>query len=295
MSYAVRLPMSDVSLTVCEMAFANHLGDDEEQYMQSLRESTGVLRYLFQAPGHSAARDNMTMDPRGVRQGIQVGTCTNMPLVDVDSELLGITRKAGFASQFEVRSGIAGIAQCVQRGSAGRQDGSAHHASEGFASGATAPVRGSRGAPQQTSDNRVTLLDGEDCRFSNPPSTLRGTGINRFEWLCRDPQEKAISPHPRVPINYRLVAKDNHRPLIEEPLVDRVSPVANSSGSIESFSDASVVGKDIEEAVATYPGLVTSQHWRDIGEVQRIMGRRELGPAPAAAEEHVSLMQISPA
>jgi hypothetical protein len=250
------------------MAFTNHLRDDDQQYAQSLRESTGVSQYLFQAPRQTDSRNNATMDPRGVRQGIQVNTCVNMPLVDVDSELLGITRKAGFASQFDVANSMS---RCIIQGGEG-----------------AAVVRG-----QERDSVATSPLDSEDCRFSNPPSTMRGTGINRFEWLCRDPQEKAISPHPRTPINYRLVAKDNHRPLIERPLVDQVSP--NSEDMGEMLSDFSVVGKDIEHAVATYPGLVTNQHWRDIGEVQRIIGRMPLGPAPAAAEEHASLMQISPA
>jgi len=53
----------------------------------------------------------------------------------------------------------------------------------------------------------------EDTRLSNPPATLRGTGVNRFETLCFNPQEKIFFPGDyHVPT--RLVFRDNHRPCI---------------------------------------------------------------------------------
>jgi len=57
----------------------------------------------------------------------------------------------------------------------------------------------------------------ESTRLSNPINTLKGTGINRFHWLYNDPQEFAIEKFDRIPTNYRMVAKDNHVPLIEKP------------------------------------------------------------------------------
>jgi hypothetical protein len=65
---------------------------------------------------------------------------------------------------------------------------------------------------------RQCLAPREDTRLSNPPSTLRGTGINRWEWLCFEPQDTALEEFDRVPVNYRMVAKDNHVPYFEKPL-----------------------------------------------------------------------------
>lgn len=250
------------------MAYTNHLRDDVDQYTQSVRESTGVFRYLFEAPLDDKNRANITNDPRGVRQGIQVNTCANVPLVDVDSDLLGITRKAGYASQLTIPD--------LQKRYTMRCDDRGSDSVEGFS--------GERGS------NAVTLLDGEDCRFSNPPSTLRGTGINRFEWLCRDPQEKAISPHPRTPINYRLVAKDNHRPLVEKPIIERFPRATASEAGVESsgMHSAVFVGDSIQRALSSYPAPIENQHWRDIGEIRRIVGRPASGPAPSAAEERLN-------
>lgn len=60
-------------------------------------------------------------------------------------------------------------------------------------------------------------LHAEDTRLSNPPITLRGTGWNRFEWLCRDPQKNAVMPFD-YNVNNRIVSKDNHRPYIQKPI-----------------------------------------------------------------------------
>ena len=60
----------------------------------------------------------------------------------------------------------------------------------------------------------------EDTRLSNPPSTLRSTGINRFQPLCFNPQEKIFFPGD-YHISSRLVFRDNHRPCI--PSLDVIS------------------------------------------------------------------------
>lgn len=57
----------------------------------------------------------------------------------------------------------------------------------------------------------------EPTRLSNNACNLRGTGINRWEWLCFDPQAKAIAPFD-ISVNERLMTKDNFVPCIEEPM-----------------------------------------------------------------------------
>jgi hypothetical protein len=53
----------------------------------------------------------------------------------------------------------------------------------------------------------------EETRLSNPPSTLRGTGMNRWEWLHCNPQYN-VMPSFDHQINSQLLAKDNHRPCL---------------------------------------------------------------------------------
>lgn len=60
-------------------------------------------------------------------------------------------------------------------------------------------------------------LESENTRLSNPPCTLRCNGVNRWESLCQNPQVTAIRPFTSL-INNRIIVKDNHRPCIEQPL-----------------------------------------------------------------------------
>ena len=64
--------------------------------------------------------------------------------------------------------------------------------------------------------------DSEETRQSNPASNLRGTGWNRWEILCKNPQDQALVPFD-FNISNRLIVKDNHRPCIPKPLDMRPS------------------------------------------------------------------------
>ena len=87
-------------------------------------------------------------------------------------------------------------------------------------------------------NTRNCAIPTESCRLSNPPCTLKETGINRWEWLCFDPQERAIEAFDRVPVNYRMVAKDNHVPVIELPEDQSVFlPKDNSSKLITNLDE----------------------------------------------------------
>lgn len=66
-------------------------------------------------------------------------------------------------------------------------------------------------------------LQTDETRLNNPPSNLRGTGINRFDPLCLDPQHNIEFPGDfHVPT--RLVVKDNHRPCVPTPAVNDMIP-----------------------------------------------------------------------
>ncbi len=63
----------------------------------------------------------------------------------------------------------------------------------------------------------------DDTRLNNPPSTLRGTGWNRFTPLFKDPQENVFFPGSMMTPT-RLVVKDNHRPVVRNPKVNDMNP-----------------------------------------------------------------------
>lgn len=74
------------------------------------------------------------------------------------------------------------------------------------------------------------LVNMPDCHFpvdntrlSNPPSTLRGTGWNRFETLCLDPQANIFFPG-EYDTSTRLVFRDNFKACVRNPKVNSMHP-----------------------------------------------------------------------
>lgn len=210
----------------------NRPDNDAKEYRQSLFESLGPGRYLLDRPATRRLGEAVTSDPFVSTQGLDAARCTNMSLIDVDSELLGITRQFGRCDESKYSPHDARY-KCTPK--------------------------------QVVNSDMSAQLDSESCRMSNPPCTMRCTGVNRFEWLCQDPQTTALEPFP-LAVNYRTVAKDNHRPLIDVPLIDRVSPSNTGQGSFGSVH----IGPDIASAIAQFPPLPVMQHWRSAEEVAQI-------------------------
>jgi hypothetical protein len=89
---------------------------------------------------------------------------------------------------------------------------------------------------------RSCMTPTEDTRLSNPPCTLKSTGWNRWEWLCFNPQDKALIPF-EWNVNSSIVMKDNHVPCMEQPLEQSgFLPNANANdahrSSVEGFTTA---------------------------------------------------------
>ena len=165
----------------------NRLDYDTCAYKQELSESIGPGEYQLATPNISC-EDCFTRDPQLIIQRAGASVAKHMPMIDVDSELMNITRKLSNCSSDEF------IPKFNQKGEI---------------------------------DNNVEMHDFKDCgiptrentRLSNPSCNLRGTGWNRWEWLCNNPQERALMPFD-TNVSNRLVVKDNHRPVIPK-LIDQ--------------------------------------------------------------------------
>ena len=163
----------------------NRLDYDTCAYKQELSESIGPGEYQLATPNISC-EDCFSKDPQLIIQRAGASVAKNVPMVDVDSELMNINRKLTGCSSKEF------IPKFNEKGEI---------------------------------DNTIETKHFEDCniptrentRLSNPAATLRGTGWNRWEWLCENPQKRSIVPFD-LNINERLVVKDNHRPLIPKPI-----------------------------------------------------------------------------
>jgi hypothetical protein len=63
------------------------------------------------------------------------------------------------------------------------------------------------------------VIKNESTLLSNPKSTFRETGVNRFQPICLNPQDRTRWEHPgEIGINYRMIVKDNHVPCIPHPV-----------------------------------------------------------------------------
>jgi hypothetical protein len=176
----------------------NRLNYDPCTYMHNLRQSVGAADYQLATPVPHC-QPCFSTDP-ALRMGTGgVSTCVDKPLVDVDSELIGITRQA---------------TNCPTQ--------------KYIPTGDFCSLRDLKDCRSQ--------MPAEDTRISNPPCTLRGTGWNRWEWLCQNPQDKVLVPFD-TNVNTNIVLKDNHRPCIPEPIDQTlVLPPACTSDAVVSYS-----------------------------------------------------------
>lgn len=146
-------------------------------YKHTLSESTGPGEYMVSTPNHCSP---CFVPSPWIRVDGFGGSICPKELIDVDSELLGITRKQSkypgenFLPKDKPFCNVQHLRECNE-------------------------------------------LDAETTRLSNPPCTLRCRGWNRWEWLCKDPQDNVEVPFDNL-INNRLIVKDAHRPNIPKPL-----------------------------------------------------------------------------
>lgn len=191
------------------------LNYDSCTYKHNLKQSIGTADYQINTPKQEC-HGCFPADPSLNIDGYGASICRNKPLIDVDSELKIITRRA---SNCPTQKYLPTPGQFCE----------------------TKNLPDCRSLPQ------------EDTRISNPPCTLRSTGINRWEWLCQNPQAKALMPFD-FNISNRIIVKDNHRPCIPRPLsVAPLLPPNNNSN--ETFEYKHICTEESSE-------FMPSIHWR---------------------------------
>ena len=163
----------------------NRLDYDTCAYKHVLSESVGPGEYQLGTPPISC-EPCFPKDPayRLQREGASVDARSKM--IDVDSELMNITRlssKCPNKKYLPSENQNGEICEGVRL----------HHYKE------------------------CDMPTSEETRTSNPACNLRGTGWNRWEWLCLDPQERVLIPFD-TNISNRIIVKDNHRPCLPNPI-----------------------------------------------------------------------------
>ena len=178
----------------------NRLGYDTDAYKQQLNESVGPMDYMLNVP--TPCNTCYPENPAITLQKSGASTVggSNFINVDVESELKGQTRNASNCPLEKF------MPNC-------KQPNLVHY--------------------------KDCLIPSEDTRTSNPPCNLRGTGWNRWEWLCINPQDKVAfdnTPNGRLPfdsdISTTTMIKDNHRPCLPVPLDQRLALPENGGNFV---------------------------------------------------------------
>lgn len=174
----------------------NALKYDDCAYTHQLKESISPGDYMISTP--------RPCDPCFVvSPGIFVdrfgASLCEKNLVDVSSELLNITRKAS---------------ECPSK--------KYLPSAEPFCNA--------------TNYKECSFLTPEDTLISNPKCTNKEVTVNRWEWLCRNPQEKALMPFDWFVAN-RTITKDNHRPCLSKPVPQEVALPPQQAPKCSSYLD----------------------------------------------------------
>ena len=226
----------------------NRLNYDTCQYQQVLAESVGPGHYSLNTPPVSC-KPCFPTDPSVRLQRSGGSIDTSRPLIDIDSELLNITRPRSKcpsrkwiprcphfdATGYPCGQGVTNTCRACASAAASAGGGGGGGGGDGGA------LRPGEKCPDQFSGNLTHWSDcnlsREDTRMSNPPCNLRGTGINRWEWLCMNPQDRIEMPFDHN-ISNRIVVKDNHRPCIPKPLSTAVTPTDSGATADCRFTSA---------------------------------------------------------
>ena len=176
----------------------NRLPYDTCSYKQTLTESVGPGDYQLNRP--VVCDPCYAVDPHIRLQSQGASVCQSSPLIDIDSEMLGITRNLSNCSANKYAPNSLASDSCgAQTGSDATQNNSKVN------------------IDYNPYHFKNCFTPTEETRTSNPPCNLRGTGWNRWEWLCKNPQDRVEIPFD-YQISSRTVVKDNHRPCIPNPV-----------------------------------------------------------------------------
>jgi hypothetical protein len=172
-----------------------HLRSDPCHYEDDLRITTGTGRYVMGTPANGT-NGVFVPEPTTRIQKWGGGQIVEKQKTDIESDLWNINRPG-------VRSVCGGYDPAKNK------------------------FNGLKPTPMPEAS-----FPQNHSRLNDPPCTLKGTGFNRWEWLCQNPQENVMMPFDWF-IPGRQLAKDSHRPCIPTPS----NPTPSLPTPLQSWSD----------------------------------------------------------
>lgn len=186
----------------------NRLNYDTGAYTQDLKQSTGPGKYILSS--HNLCNPCYPYPPtvRLQKQGNSLDASKS--LIDIDSELLGLRHKHSKDPKKNYKpvcpTKVCTSGQLCGQGVIGKCQSKKYKLKDG-----------ERYVDHNLQHLKNCFVPAEQTRTTNPACNLRGTGFDRWEWLCLNPQEKVTIPFD-YNISSRTVIRDNHRPCIPNPI-----------------------------------------------------------------------------
>jgi hypothetical protein len=211
----------------------NKLRYDANAYSSDLAQSRSAGGYYLETP-MPHCQPCFANDPRMQMGYSGHSECRDRALIDTNSDILGITRKASSAPGCKYQAPRNPNEYC---------------------------------SLVHVPDCTTKVLAVQDTRLTNPPSTLRATGWNRWEWLCANPQDHAILNF-ETGVDTSIVTKDNHRPRVVVP-EDQTAVLPPRKYETADKSAPKWMPKECAEP----EGFITqmpNMHWRSCQELDRI-------------------------
>lgn len=192
----------------------NRLNYDTDTYRQELNQSIGPGAYAINPPPVSCTP--CYPYPSTIRlQHTGASVQKDIFMIDVDSELQGLFRKSS-------KDPSKQYVPCCDGATCSTGEPCGQGVSGSCKSKEVPLKRGERFGDQNLVHWKDCMVPAVNTRLEDPPCTLRGTGWNRWENLCLNPQERVEVPFDWN-ISNRLVVKDNHRPLIPNPISQKAA------------------------------------------------------------------------
>jgi len=200
----------------------NRLKYDNCEMKKYNKETIGPGNYLYNTP--IMCKNTLNDNPMVINQKTGVSINSNVDWrfytgpVDVESDLFNLNRIASRCPDNKY------IPKC--------ENNACSNQGEKCGTGVLESCQDSKNPLRNTwnrpGDNNLVNFSNyffptEDTRLSNPSTNLRGTGWNRFNPLCKNPQEQITFPGQYM-TSTRLVFKDNHRPSVVLPNINDMNP-----------------------------------------------------------------------
>lgn len=166
---------------------------DQDYLNTDIKQSTTPLEYSLDPIFSRQCKPCLVTDVGWIgKQGISYDP--NKPMVDTESDLRNITRPLSKDPRHKYKP------NCINENCVG-------------------VINGCDECQPKLYNFPECELKYSSTRLGNPSCNLRGTGVNRFQPLCLNPQNPNRWEHPgEVGINYRMIVKDNHVPCIPHPI-----------------------------------------------------------------------------